>query len=67
MVVPPGFPNDSYRIGVSSGERVNVSRGGNMPPINITQTFNGADSTPERYKEIMYQVISEVISEAGKQ
>jgi hypothetical protein len=24
MVVPPGFPNDSYMIGVSSGERVDV-------------------------------------------
>lgn len=39
FVVPPGFPNDSYVVGLSSGERVNVAPagggGGNVFNINV--------------------------------
>jgi DNA repair exonuclease SbcCD ATPase subunit len=39
FIVPPGFPNDSFAIGVSSGERVNVQPQGQGS--NITVNVNG--------------------------
>jgi hypothetical protein len=55
FTVPPGFPNDSYRMGVSSGERVNVSndsrsffQGGNVNINNGTQL--------EAFEEMLKQI-----------
>lgn len=71
FVVPPGYPGDSFPMRVSSGERVQVTPagqgGGNIPAINITQNFSGAQSSPEQYRSIMYEVITDVFDKAMRQ
>lgn len=70
FVVPPGYPGDSFPMRVSSGERVQVTprgQGGNLPAINITQNFSGAQSSPEQYRSIMYEVITNVFETAMRQ
>lgn len=70
FTVPPGYPNDSFPMRVSSGEHVQVTpqgKGGNVPAINITQNFSGAESSPEKYKSIMYEVITNVFETAMRQ
>jgi subtilisin family serine protease len=43
MIVPPGFPNDTFPIMVSSGERVDVTpRGGGIGTFNLNQTINAS-------------------------
>jgi hypothetical protein len=45
FIVPPGYPNDSYRIGVQSGERVTVTpagQSGGQNNLTINQVFNGS-------------------------
>ncbi len=36
FLVPPGYPNDSFRVGVSSGERVNVTPASQVSNSNVT-------------------------------
>ncbi|MDD5517865.1 MAG: phage tail length tape measure family protein [Candidatus Omnitrophica bacterium] len=38
FVVPPGYPNDSYIVGLTSGERVDVT------PANIESNINGGSN-----------------------
>ena len=46
FIVPSGYPNDSYGIGVSSGERVTISPSytlniyGSAVPANVVQEFS---------------------------
>jgi hypothetical protein len=44
MVVPPGYPNDSFFVRASSGERVDITKGGQGGggAVNITQNFYDA-------------------------
>jgi hypothetical protein len=49
FMVPPGYPNDSYRVGLSSGEHVYVSPKGkdNAPVNSFTLNINNPVRTPE--------------------
>lgn len=42
--VPPGFPNDSFKMGVSSGEVVNVASNGGGGGVNINGPLIGSVS-----------------------
>lgn len=75
-VVPPGFPNDTFRLNVSSGERVQVTpagqRGGD--PLVIQQSFTlngGADERDAALvataSEIATRRALEAVSEARQQ
>lgn len=56
--VPPGFPNDSYMVGMSSGET-----------FNVNTAHNTANGEPSQMIEIDYdrfgQVVAESIMQAG--
>lgn len=50
MVVPPGYPNDSFKIGATSGEQVDIltqaqqrTSGG----MNVNIVINGANQSPQ--------------------
>lgn len=45
FIVPPGFPNDSYVVGLSSGERVNVAPAGQGGGITINLSVGHGDDT----------------------
>jgi hypothetical protein len=45
FVVPPGYPNDSYRMGVQSGEHVQVTPAGQSGGVSGGMTIN-VTSTP---------------------
>ena len=53
MVVPPGFPNDSYRLNVSSAEHVKVTPAGQADMsqsggvMNVTGVFNIIANNPQ--------------------
>lgn len=73
FVVPPnprGGSGDYYPVLAAPGEHVSVTPqnggAGGLPPINITQTFNGAQASPDEYKAAMYQVMIDVINEATR-
>ncbi len=44
FTVPPGFPNDSFKAGLSSGETISVSPAGQSVGnrVSISQVFNGS-------------------------
>jgi len=50
FVVPPGYPGDSFPIGVSSGEEVTVRRKdqrGSRPTQNILNIYTNAEITAD--------------------
>jgi len=55
FIVPPGFPNDSFRVGLTSGERVTVTP--------AAQTFHidarGASMTATMIEAVMRRVLAE--------
>ena len=69
FIVPPGFLQDSFRVNVSSGERVQVTpegERGNGGDINVTINAPGADAgTVERIKEIVRVELAPQIIQAA--
>ena len=70
FVVPPGFPNDTFPMRVSSGERVQVmprgqaaAGGVSMGDININ--IGGSNATPDQIKQAVYSGIVEVFNGAA--
>jgi TP901 family phage tail tape measure protein len=63
FVVPPGFPNDSFPIGLTSGEPVRVGRpgeklGGDTFEVNLNATIvNNSSDTPATIAEKLKQAI----------
>lgn len=55
FVVPPGYPNDSFHVGLSSGEVVNVdpagSRGGRSLQIGEINIYSAASNGRELFEE----------------
>lgn len=69
FIVPSGFPRDTYRIGVSSGERVQVTpagqRGGAGVSIGaVTVNVGGSNASANEIKEAVYEGIMEVFNGA---
>ena len=63
FTVPPGYPNDRYRVGLSSGERVVITPQGFAPAGSVTVTFgdvainNGMDLAV--FKSVVLQTVRE--------
>lgn len=61
FVVPAGYPNDSYRMGVSSGERVSVTPAGTNNSNNKNVSINVYPSSGidlARLKNMIYEALN---------
>ncbi len=58
FVVPPGYPNDSFPMHVSSGESVSVSRGGSGGGLVIQQLIlNGVQDVQGLYRALQHRAV----------
>lgn len=61
FVVPPGYPNDSYRVGLTSGEHVTVTPDGTTGGITIGELnlYSNAQDADELYREFINRLRQE--------
>ena len=66
LTVPPGYPNDSYTVGLSSGEPYYVGKAGESAPggntVTISNVFNG--TAPEMVRQVV-DAQEQALQEAG--
>lgn len=55
FIVPPGYPRDSYRVGLTSGERVSVTPPGAVQTNNSNVTINVSDPLTGKLVMDMFQ------------
>lgn len=65
MVVPPGFPNDSFPIFVSSGERVRVDPSGTSPGLSRKRGFSLSPVTPQMAGQTGLNWLDQSFNDAG--
>lgn len=61
FIVPPGYPNDSYRVGLTSGEVVNVTPAGQVGRENSGgggSTFNVTINAPGATANQLYDMLN---------
>lgn len=59
FIVPPGYPNDSYRVGLTSGEVVNVTPTQNNH-FNFHNTFSGQANISQIVAEVSARVAADL-------
>jgi hypothetical protein len=57
FIVPPGYPNDTYRLGVSSDEHVIVNTPGKSSGINIGTVVLGNSMDMEVFKRMLVEAM----------
>lgn len=67
FVVPPGYPNDSYRVGLTSGEHVTVTPDGKGQGITIESMtlVSSATNADELFREFINRLAQEQRGQAN--